>query len=85
MAVHKLKIESENFKAINSGNKTFELTLNDKDYQDGDILLLQEWNEDTVFTRKEITVVVTYLLKGRVFGLESGYLIMSFQRIDIDR
>jgi ASC-1-like (ASCH) protein len=84
MAVHKLKIGSENFEAINRGNKTFELTLNDRDYQDGDILLLQEWNEDVGFMGREITVVVTYLLKGGVFGLKNGYVIMSFQRIDSD-
>jgi ASC-1-like (ASCH) protein len=84
MAVHKLKIGSESFEAINRGNKTFELTLDDRDYQDGDILLLQEWNENTGFTRREITVVVTYLLKGKVFGLEDGYVLMSFQRIDAD-
>jgi hypothetical protein len=82
MAVHKRKIGSENFEAINRGNKTFELTLNDRDYQEADILLLQEWNEDTGFTGREITVVVTYLLSGGILGLEEGYVIMSFQRID---
>ncbi len=84
MAVYKLKTGSEKFEAINRGNKTFKLTLNDRDYQDEHILLLQEWNENTGFTRREITVVVTYLLKGGVFGLENGYVIMGFQKIDAD-
>lgn len=82
MAVHKLKTWSEYFSPIHKGDKTFDLRVNDRDYQDGDILLLQEWNEHTGFTGREITVVVTYLLHGGMFGLVEGYVIMSFQRID---
>lgn len=82
MTVHKLKTWSEYFQAVDKGDKSFELRVNDRNFQNGDILLLQEWNEDTGFTGNEITVVVTYLLEGGIFGLEEGYVIMSFQRID---
>jgi ASC-1-like (ASCH) protein len=69
MTVHKLKTWTEYFQAINRGDKTFELRVNDRDFQNGDILLLQEWNEDTGFTGNEITVVVTRPLAKVVAGI----------------
>lgn len=82
MRIHPLKTWTEYFQAVNRGDKTFELRVNDRNFQNGDILLLQEWVEDIGFTGDVITVVVTYLLEGGIFGLEEGYVIMSFQRID---
>ena len=53
MEIHK-KILPEHFDALASGEKTFELRLNDEDLQDakpGDVLVLEEWT-DTGPSRK---------------------------------
>ncbi len=77
MTIHKLKTWTEYYKAIESGEKTFELRVNDRDFKLDDILILQEWNEDIGFTGKELQKKVSYILNGGVFGLEEGYVIMS--------
>lgn len=41
---HKLKIWPRMFDAVRRGDKTFEIRKNDRDYQTGDILELEEWD-----------------------------------------
>jgi hypothetical protein len=43
MTVHELKSWPEFFSAIETGEKTFELRRNDRNYQVGDVLVLREW------------------------------------------
>ena len=46
MAKHNLKIKSEYFVSIINGNKTAEIRYNDHNYQVGDILVLNEIDEE---------------------------------------
>lgn len=41
--VHNLKTWPEYWHSIANGLKTFELRFNDRDYKEGDILVLREW------------------------------------------
>lgn len=77
MKHHCLKILPEYFLAVERGVKTFEVRYNDRDYQIGDILVLQEWF-DGVYSGKEIRVKVTYILDDKEFCKE-GYVIMGFR------
>lgn len=43
---HELKCNTEYFARVQSGQKTFEIRKNDRDYQVGDILVLQEFLSD---------------------------------------
>lgn len=76
MQTHELKIWPEFFEPIMTGEKTFELRWDDKGFRAGDALWLREWMQrDGVYTGREITKRVTYLLGG--FGLERGYVCMA--------
>ncbi len=61
--IHK-KIWPEYFEQILSGKKKFELRLADFDVHAGDILVLQEWdNNKKTYTGRTIEVIATYILK----------------------
>ena len=47
MAVIKKKIWPEFFELVESGKKKFELRLNDFDIEEGDVLVLEEWDPKT--------------------------------------
>lgn len=56
---HDLKIWPEHFAAVVSGDKTFEVRVNDRDYQVGDVLHLQEYDpEDERYSGAECWVRV---------------------------
>lgn len=76
VTVHEIKIHPEYFQAVKSGIKRFEYRFDDRGYEVGDILQLQEWRpEEQQYTGRELTVTVTYLL-----GVPDGYVIMSIKR-----
>jgi hypothetical protein len=74
---HYIKILPEYFKAVESGEKTFEVRFNDRNYQVHDILHLQEW-ADGEYTGKEMAVEVTCLLDSPQYCKE-GYVIMAIK------
>lgn len=77
---HQLKIHPEYFKEVLLGHKTFEIRLNDRNFQVGDTLILQEYNPITqTYTGRQLARVVTYILHGPAFGLQPDYVIMSIQ------
>lgn len=77
---HALKTWPQFFKAVVSGEKTFEVRKNDRNFQVGDKLLLQEW--DPVigeYTRNEHEVIVCYLLEGGSFGVYPDSVVMGLK------
>ena len=48
-----VKILPEYYEAVKCGDKTFEVRLNDRDYQVNDVLHLQEFNNGE-YTRREL-------------------------------
>lgn len=90
MAVHELKTDPKVFDDVLSGNKKFEIRFNDRGYKVGDELHLRktkytgEQMKDWApleYTGNEIAVSVTHVLRGPVYGLEDGWVIMSIERI----
>ena len=77
---HYLKILPEHFKDVESGAKTFELRRNDRNYQPGDTLILQEWELDGRYTGPKLVRYVPYGLYGPVLGLEPDWCILSLQK-----
>jgi len=75
--LHTLKTESEYFEPILSRKKNFELRLNDRDFQVGDILRLEEV-KDGRFTGRNTYRIVSYVLKEVPnFGLKEGHAILG--------
>lgn len=55
------------FDAIVSGKKKYELRLNDFDVQEGDTLVLEEWDPETKdYTGRSIEKTVTYVGKFKI-------------------
>ena len=87
MAVIKKKIWLEYFELVSSGKKNFELRLADFNVQDGDTLILEEWNPKTKeYTGRKIKKKVGYVLKFKLddFGQkkeieEKGLQIIQFE------
>lgn len=83
---HEKKVWPEYFQKIVEGKKTYELRLANWECQEGDILVLQEWDPVTKeFTGRVIEKEVTYVgkTKDMNFWLEQdvakyGYQIISF-------
>ncbi len=84
---HKLKTIQPFFGDVKSGKKIFEIRLNDRNYQEGDTLLLMEWRNtgnvlEDGFTGQVLRKTVTYVLKDcPQFGLQEGYCILGIKDI----
>jgi len=76
--IHELKTWPGYFEEVFMGHKTFELRKDDRGFKVGDQVILKEWdNHLEVYTGKQIARGISYILKGGVFGLEEGYVILS--------
>ena len=77
---HRLKTWPEFFKAINEKNKTFEIRKNDRNFQWGDILVLEEYDpERNVYTGRKLRFKVGYMIQG-ICGLPDDICCMSLLR-----
>ena len=79
--IHNLKIETRYWNRVKEGVKPWEIRLNDRDYQTGDIIVLREWNEaEKKYTEEYSQYEIKYLLHGSGYGLEEGYCIMTLEK-----
>lgn len=85
MTTHDLKSWPDFFEPIMSGTKTFELRINDRKFNVGDILHLREYDDRKhQYTGRSVRKRVTYLLDGvgagsiaPLAGLNMKYCIMA--------
>lgn len=76
--VHRLKTLQPYFNDVKDKEKNFELRQNDRDYQVGDTLILNEWT-GSFFTGAGVTRKIKYVLKDcPEFGLTPGYCILGW-------
>lgn len=81
MSPHELKTWPKYFQAVIDNQKLFELRLNDRNYQVGDVLTLREWDPEVQsYTGRIAHRRVTFLVEGE-FGLKEGYVAMSMSRL----
>jgi hypothetical protein len=81
MTTHELKILSVFFEAVSSGRKLFEVRRNDRDFQEGDLLILREFDPVThEYTGATVAKRVGFILNSGTHGLNvlsPGYVCMS--------
>lgn len=88
---HELKIWPEYFGPVDTGVKTFEVRLFDRDFKVGDRLLLKEWLQVAEeYTGRETSVKITYIMpiSGRIIGFPRGdglerYAVMAIKRSEV--
>lgn len=79
---HKLKILPRWFEDVKSGRKNFEIRRNDRDFKEGDYLLLKEW-ERGKYTGREITRKIQYIYQGDgSYGLSEDFCILGLYNDD---
>ena len=78
---HELKTSTSPFMAVRRGEKTFEVRVNDRDFQVGDILKLWCFDEG-LHTGHWVSVLVTYVIDFRPAGTEADLVGMSIDIID---
>ncbi|MFS7399016.1 ASCH/PUA domain-containing protein [Carnobacterium maltaromaticum] len=79
MKVHELKIGSEFFEAVKDGRKKFEIRKNDRNYQEGDILILKEYDPHTqLFSGEIIKVEITYMTD---WEQKDDYVVLGIEEI----
>lgn len=74
--IHEIKTHPEPFGAILDGDKTFEHRKNDRDYREGDLITLQEYDPAYAeYTGRKIQARIGYVLKS--YGVKPGYVCFS--------
>lgn len=92
---HRLKTWGSAFRAVASGDKTFEYRRNDRDFAVGDEVLLEEWDPafrnrtDPLaghtpgggYTGRVIRARITYVLQGQ-FGVPADYAVLALRNVE---
>jgi len=79
--IHKLKALNPYFSDILDGMKTFEIRKNDRNFQIGDQLLLQEYDLYTnKYLERNCLCNVIYIVFGGQFGIEKGFVVMGIEK-----
>ena len=88
MATIPKKVWREYFEKIIPGKKKLELRLADFEINEGDTLVLEEWDKDKKdYTGRKVEVVATYILKtkGQTFWPPEEVEKFSFQIIQFEQ
>lgn len=80
---HYLKTVNPFFMDVYHGVKTFEVRKNDRNYQVGDVLHLQEFIPPETYTGREIDAEVVYLLDNPSYCKE-GHVVMGIEVYSIN-
>lgn len=78
--VHDVKLGATFFDDVKTGRKTFELRKNDREYKEGDTIVLHEY-KDGATTGRTITKKIVYMLEDFT-GLEDGYCILGLGEVE---
>lgn len=77
--IHELKIFPEYFTSVISGEKTFEIRRNDRNFRVGDYIALNEFKKESGYTGRSALYRITYLAgTGHPpASLPDGYVVLG--------
>lgn len=79
--VHSLKTWPQWFQEVKAGRKPWEVRKNDRGFQEGDILVLQEWDPTTkAYTGQALQCKVALVVDSPP-GVRSGYVVMTIKGV----
>lgn len=85
---HYLKTWPAYFEAVKCGDKSFEVRRNDRTFQVGDLVHLEEWDPATSqYTKRVAHRRISYVLQGseaEKFGLVEGFCVLGLSALDPD-
>lgn len=84
---HEIKIQKEYAQAVYLGEKTFEVRINDRGYQKGDLIVFQVMDgalRDPTHPLNDMTFKITYVL-GSFVGLAPNYVAFAIRDVTEDR
>ena len=91
MKEHILKTEYTVWEAIARGEKRFEIRLNDRFFQKGDIVILRQMSENGrhyepdygkgTASTNDLTFKIGWFLQGGQFGLDSRYCAFQLEEV----
>lgn len=88
VVTHDVKCWPSSFIEVISGQKTLDVRRNDRDYRQGDVLLLREWNPHIrdlttgKFTGRTCQRRITHVLTGGD-GIEAGFVALSISPLTV--
>jgi hypothetical protein len=86
MKEHELKTDPQVFDDVVVGRKPFEIRKDDRDFEWGDVLKLRKTKHTGAemaegapleYVGPPLYVYVTYILRGPIYGLADGWVIMA--------
>lgn len=96
MTTHHLKCWPVYFDRLQDGTKTFEIRFNDRDYQTGDYLDIQEWKprddhgapvgvsmtsrEGGMYTGRTLAMQISYIYSG--IGVDHGFVVLGLRNAE---
>ena len=90
MTIHYLKTDPYAWDLVASGQKTYELRLNDRGFSAGATLILDRTEYTSmemragaplIYSTRGVECTVSHVLNGPVYGLQSGWCILSIQLV----
>lgn len=83
MKEHNLKLEIQYFEDAICGKKTFEVRFDDRQFMEGDRVVLREWDsEKKDYTGRLIGGYISYVLRD-FHALQEGYVAFSYHPNEI--
>lgn len=75
---HELKIYPKYYEDVISGQKTFEVRKNDRNFNVGDILVLKEW-DNIRYSGRVCNVIITYMIDDKFVAIMPGYAVLGIK------
>lgn len=77
--LHTLETDYIEFAATRRGDKRCEYRRNDRNYMEGDFLILREYFPSSQSYGEELKVLVTHIMHGGRFGIPKDFCVMSIK------